>query len=48
MVPPSSPHNTYLLDLLQKMMVYEPSQRISAREALRHPFFHISYDDNNA
>jgi serine/threonine protein kinase len=27
------------LDLLQKMLVYEPSKRISAREALKHPFF---------
>jgi len=32
------------LDLLSKMLVYEPSKRISARDALRHPFF----DDLNA
>ncbi|EPZ32720.1 protein serine/threonine kinase [Rozella allomycis CSF55] len=27
------------LDLLQKMLVYEPGQRITAKEALRHPYF---------
>ena len=27
------------VDLLEKMLVYEPSRRISAREALSHPYF---------
>lgn len=27
------------IDLISRMLVYEPSQRISAKEALRHPFF---------
>lgn len=27
------------LDLMQKMMVYDPSKRITAEEALRHPWF---------
>ena len=27
------------IDLLEKMLVYEPSRRISAREALSHPYF---------
>jgi len=29
------------LDLLQRMLVYEPVQRISAKEAVNHPFFEI-------
>jgi len=28
------------IDLLDRMLKYEPSQRISAREALNHPYFH--------
>ena len=28
-----------LFDLIQKMLAYEPSERISLAEALRHPFF---------
>jgi len=28
-----------ILDLLQKMLVYEPSKRISAKQALLHPYF---------
>ncbi|KAF8329402.1 kinase-like domain-containing protein [Cantharellus anzutake] len=27
------------LDLLQKMLTYEPSRRVNARDALRHPYF---------
>lgn len=42
MILPNNLHNNCLLDLLTKMLVYEPSQRISARDALRHPFFQIA------
>ena len=28
-----------LFDLVQKMLAYEPSERISLSDALRHPFF---------
>ena len=31
--------NSQALDLLQKMLVLDPSERITAREALHHPFF---------
>jgi len=33
------------VDLLEKMLTYEPAQRISAREALNHPYFSVSFDN---
>jgi serine/threonine protein kinase len=36
------------LDLVQKMLVYEPSKRITAREALLHPYFQeFNQNENN-
>lgn len=36
--------NLYLdeegIDLLQRMLIYDPSQRITAKSALKHPFFY--------
>lgn len=31
--------HTQLFDLILKMLEYEPSQRITLREAMSHPFF---------
>ncbi len=28
------------LDLLARLLVYDPGQRISAKQALQHPYFH--------
>jgi len=33
------------VDLLEKMLIYEPAQRISAREALNHPYFSVPFDN---
>lgn len=41
-----APHIDVLLDLVHKCMEYEPSKRISAAEALRHPFFALQLDDD--
>ena len=41
---PRTRTNVALLDLLQKMLTYDPAKRISARDALRHRFFHIDFD----
>ncbi|KAI9267444.1 kinase-like domain-containing protein [Sporodiniella umbellata] len=45
--PPSKTTNARLhfLDLLSSMLAYNPSQRVSAREALRHPFFMTHFDE---
>ena len=34
------------VDLLSKMLIYDPAKRISAREAMNHPFFSSSGDNN--
>jgi serine/threonine protein kinase len=33
-------------DLLEKMLIYEPAQRVSAREALNHPYFSVNLASN--
>jgi serine/threonine protein kinase len=33
------------IELLEKMLMYEPAQRISSREALKHPYFSIQFDN---
>ncbi|KAK5210227.1 serine threonine protein kinase CMGC group [Exophiala xenobiotica] len=38
-IPANTPFNKQLLDLLRKIFVYDPKQRITAKEALKHPWF---------
>lgn len=35
----NSEEHRQLFDLIARMLEYEPSQRITLREALKHPFF---------
>ncbi|KAI7869018.1 kinase-like domain-containing protein [Spinellus fusiger] len=44
-IVPSSNLTRHFLDLVSRMLVYDASERISAREALRHPFFQLTFDD---
>lgn len=44
-VDPHTNARSLFLDLLSRMLVYDPANRLSAREALRHPFFMIQFDD---
>ncbi|KAH7128346.1 kinase-like domain-containing protein [Dendryphion nanum] len=38
-IPPITPFNRSFLDLLKKIFVYDPKKRITAKEALQHPWF---------
>jgi dual-specificity kinase len=45
-IPPNTTFNRQFLDLLRKIFVYDPAKRITAKEALQHPWFkEISTDD---
>ena len=38
-IPANTPFNKQFLDLLKRIFVYDPAKRITAKEALRHPWF---------
>jgi dual-specificity kinase len=38
-IPTTTPFLKSFLDLLKKMFVYDPAHRITAKEALQHPWF---------
>uniref|UniRef100_A0A0B7JNJ0 Protein kinase domain-containing protein n=2 Tax=Bionectria ochroleuca TaxID=29856 RepID=A0A0B7JNJ0_BIOOC len=45
-IPSTSSFLRNFLDLLQKMFAYDPSRRITAKDALLHPFFQIVLRDD--
>jgi dual-specificity kinase len=45
-IPPNNQFNRLFLDLLRKIFVYDPKKRISAREALKHPWFDELVEDD--
>lgn len=42
----NTPFNRNFLDLLQRIFVYDPKQRITAKQALKHPWFKESLIDD--
>lgn len=38
-IPPASTFHRNFLDLLRKIFVYDPAKRITAKQALNHPWF---------
>ncbi|KAJ5162084.1 hypothetical protein N7492_007476 [Penicillium capsulatum] len=45
-IPINTPFNRQFLDLLRQIFVYDPKQRITAKEALKHPWFKESIIDD--
>ncbi|KAI9817484.1 MAG: dual specificity protein kinase kns1 [Pycnora praestabilis] len=45
-IPPNTTFNKLFLDLLRKIFVYDPRQRITAKQALQHPWFKESMMDD--
>lgn len=45
-IPPTTEFNKRFLDLLRKIFVYDPKKRITAREALKHPWFDELVEDD--
>ena len=46
--PSMRPHADQFGDLIEQMLVYDPAKRMTARQALRHPFFREQKDDDGA
>ena len=45
-IPPNTAFNKQFLDLLKKIFVYDPKQRITAKNALKHAWFKESLVDD--
>ncbi|PGH21458.1 CMGC/CLK protein kinase [Polytolypa hystricis UAMH7299] len=45
-IPTTTAFNKQFLDLLRRIFVYDPKQRISAKEALKHPWFRETIIDD--
>ena len=45
-IAPITPFNEAFLDLLKRIFVYDPKRRISAKEALNHPWFREQVRDD--
>ena len=38
-IPPTDTANRHFLDLVRRLLTFDPAQRITVREALHHPYF---------
>lgn len=44
-IAPTDTINKHFLDLVRKLLTFDPTQRITVREALNHPYFQLSILD---
>lgn len=44
-IPPSDQINKHFLDLVRRLLAFDPAQRITVRDALHHPYFSINVPD---
>lgn len=47
-IPPTSTFQKQFLDLLRSIFLYDPKSRITAKEALQHPWFRESTIDDGS
>ncbi len=47
-IPANTRFNKLFLDLLQHIFLYDPKSRITAKQALRHPWFKESITDDGS
>lgn len=45
-IPPQTDFNKQFLDLLRRIFVYDPKKRITAQQALQHPWFQETMQDD--
>ncbi|KIL64233.1 hypothetical protein M378DRAFT_192699 [Amanita muscaria Koide BX008] len=45
-IPPVDPINKAFLNLVQKLLAFDPAQRITVREALNHPYFAMTISED--
>ena len=38
-IPANDPVNRHFLDLVKKLLTFDPAQRITVKEALNHPYY---------
>ncbi|CAG8554705.1 14001_t:CDS:2 [Acaulospora morrowiae] len=45
--PEKSISRKHFYDLIRQLLLYDPNERIKARDALRHAFFYVAFDDES-
>ena len=40
-IPPTDTFNRSFLDLVQRLLAFDPGQRITVKDALNHPYFSL-------